>query len=104
MIVSREDWARLIKRNPFPEAVSEPTSLHAFVLTDKPAKESIAALEARTTGRERIVVDGRTLYFQAPDGFGRSRLPPAIDRTLKVVSTARNWRTVEALMGIADEI
>ena len=104
MIVSRSDWVRLVERNPFPEAVGDPTSLHAFVLTDKPGKDNVAALEARTTGRERVVVDGKTLYFHAPDGFGRSKLPPVIDRTLKVVSTARNWRTVEALMAIANEI
>ncbi|MBU0582899.1 MAG: DUF1697 domain-containing protein [Alphaproteobacteria bacterium] len=97
MLVSRAEWADLVTRNPFPEAVGEPTTLHAFVLADVPEAAAIAALEARATGRERLVVDGRTLYFHVPDGFGRSKLPPVIDRVLGVASTARNWRTVMAL-------
>lgn len=104
MLVSRADWARLIERNPFPEAVNEPTTLHAFVLAGKPAEADVAALEARATGRERLVVDGTFLYFHAPDGFGSSKLPPVIDRTLRVTSTARNWRTVLALMKLADDV
>ena len=104
MIVSRTDWAKLVERNPFPEAVDEPTTLHAFVLEQAPAKENVAALKTRTTGRERLLVDGSTAYFHAPDGFGTSKLPPVIDRTLGVVSTARNWRTVMALMELARNV
>lgn len=97
MLVSRADWARLVASNPFPEAVAEPTTLHAFVLAGAPEAAAVAALEARATERERVVVEGRTLYFHVPDGFGRSKLPPVIDRVLGVASTARNWRTVMAL-------
>ena len=104
MIMSHSDWARLIERNPFPEAVDEPTTLHAFVLAGIPEERDVAALEARTTGRERMVVDGTILYFHAPDGFGTSKLPPVIDRTLRVTSTARNWRTVQALMKLSREM
>ena len=104
MLVSRADWARLVAGNPFPEAVGEPTTLHAFVLADVPEAAAVAALEARATGRERVVVEGRTLYFHAPDGFGRSKLPPVVDRLLQVASTARNWRTVMALERMAQAI
>jgi len=43
------------------------------------------------------------LYFHAPEGFGTSKLPPVIDRTLGVVSTARNWNTVRKLMELAEK-
>jgi uncharacterized protein (DUF1697 family) len=101
MLVARADWKKLIKQNPFPEAVDKPTSLHAFVLDGTPRKEAIEALTARAASHEHFVVNGKVLYFHAPEGFGLSKLPPVIDRTLGVVSTARNWNTVMKLMELA---
>jgi uncharacterized protein (DUF1697 family) len=49
-------------------------------------------------------LDGKVLYFHAPEGFGTSKLPPVIDRTLGVVSTARNWNTVRKLMELAEKV
>ena len=98
MLVSRADWAKLIKHNPFPQAVDKPTTLHAFVLDGAPKKEAIDALTARAASHERVVVKGKVLYFHAPEGFGTSKLPPVIDRTLGVITTARNWNTVVKLM------
>ena len=102
MLVARADWAKLINDNPFPEAVDKPTTLHAFVLDAAPKKEAVEALTARAASHERVVVKGNVLYFHAPEGFGTSKLPPVIDRTLGVVSTARNWNTVMKLMALAE--
>ena len=101
MLLSRADWAKLIKGNPFPEAVDRPTTLHAFALSKAPKPEAIAALTNRAAPHEHVVVKGKVLYFHAPEGFGTSKLPPVIDRTLGVVSTARNWNTVLKLMELA---
>lgn len=103
MLVSRADWAKLIRQNPFPEAVDTPTTLHAFALDGMPNKEAVVALAARAAPHERVAVRGKVLYFHAPEGFGTSKLPPAIDRTLGVASTARNWNTVRKLMELADK-
>jgi uncharacterized protein (DUF1697 family) len=84
--------------------VAEPTTLHAFVLDAVPVREAVEALAARTTGRERIVIVGKVLYTHTPDGFGKSKLPPVIDRTLKVVSTARNWNTVLKLLEMVEAV
>jgi uncharacterized protein (DUF1697 family) len=104
MLVARAAWKRLVENNPFPESVDVPTSVHAFALGAEPALQAVEALKARAAEHERVVVTGKVLYFHAPKGFGTSKLPPVIDRTLGVVSTARNWRTVLALMEMADAI
>jgi uncharacterized protein (DUF1697 family) len=103
LCLTREAWSRLIAGNPFPEAVDRPTSLHAFALDKAPTQAAIEALSARTAPHERIVVKGKVLYFHAPEGFGISKLPPVVDRTLQAVSTARNWNTVLKLMELADK-
>jgi uncharacterized protein (DUF1697 family) len=100
MLVARADWQRMIDDNPFPEAVDQPTTLHAFVLRSSPAEAAVKALLARLAPPERLQVSGRFLYLHVPEGFSASRLPPVIDRVLGTVSTARNWRTVLALAGI----
>lgn len=102
MLVSRSEWQRIIDDNPFPEAAERPTTLHVFVLRDAPGQESVAALKSRAAWEDAHVC-GNILYLHVPDGFSASRLPPMIDRILKTVSTARNWRTVLALGKIASE-
>lgn len=102
MVATREEWARLIAQNPFPEGSG--AQLHGFLLEAVPAASKVAELEARSTGAERIAFRDGFLYFYAPDGFGRSKLPPIIDRTLGVATTARNWNTVLKLRDISDAV
>jgi uncharacterized protein (DUF1697 family) len=103
LLVEREDWRRVVEANPFPDAVDRPTTLHVFALTGVPKQAAVEALRGRAQG-ERLKVEGKVLYLHVPDSFSASKLPPVIDRTLGVVSTARNWRTVLALKKIAGEI
>jgi uncharacterized protein (DUF1697 family) len=103
MLVPQSGWSRLVARNPFPEATAAPTTLHAFILEKAPPKDRIEALLAKAAEHEGVVVDGKVLYFHAPEGFGTSKLPPLIDKTLGTESTARNWNTVLKLEQLAKE-
>jgi uncharacterized protein (DUF1697 family) len=103
MLVPLPAWSRLIARNPFPEAASAPTTLHAFILEEAPPTDRVAALTARAAPTERIEVEGKVLYFHAPEGFGPSKLPPLVDKTLATESTARNWNTVLKLENLAKQ-
>ena len=100
-LVEAGEWNRAIERNPFPEATAAPTTIHLFTLSDEPRAAAVEALRARKQPSERLGVDGRFMYFHTPDGFGPSKTPPLIDRTLGVVSTARNWNTVLKLRELA---
>jgi len=41
------------------------------------------------------------LYLKAPDGLGKSAFANILPRVLKVPGTARNWRSVLALLEMA---
>ncbi|TIT58732.1 MAG: DUF1697 domain-containing protein, partial [Mesorhizobium sp.] len=43
------------------------------------------------------------LYLHAPEGLGKSVFANLIPRTLKVPGTARNWRSVLALVEMAGQ-
>jgi uncharacterized protein (DUF1697 family) len=101
MLATAAEWARLVKQNPYREAAREPRSLHAFLLEKAPARHAAEALAARAAAHERVTILGKVLYFHAPEGFGTSKLPPVIDKTLGVASTARNWNTVLKLLELA---
>lgn len=102
-LVDRTEWHRLIEQNPFGDATSEPTRLHAFILSEEPDKARFENFAARATD-ERIALKGRHLYLHTPSLFSQSKLPAVLDRQLDVVSTARNWNTVLKLGELLDAV
>ena len=104
MIASRAEWTKLIADNPFPDAVNEPTSLHAFLMEEKPHDKAVEALRAKADGPEEFQIRGRVLYYHTPHGFSNARLHPKIERTLQVAATARNWNSVLKLQDLAAAI
>jgi uncharacterized protein (DUF1697 family) len=94
-------FERLVAENPYPEVASDPTKLHAYVLEREPTADEVARLAEKCTGPERFEIKGDVLYLHAPEGLGKSVFANLISRTLKVPATARNWRTVLALLELA---
>jgi uncharacterized protein (DUF1697 family) len=96
-------FERLVRENPYPEVAAEPTKLHAYALERGPTADEIARLAEKCTGPERFEIKGDVLYLHAPDGLGKSVFAGSIPRTLKVPGTARNWRSVLALLEMAGQ-
>lgn len=90
-----------VAKNPYPEVAGDPTRLHAYVLEREPTAAEIGPVAERCTGPERFEVIGDVLYLHAPDGLGKSKFAEVLPRVLKVPATARNWRTVLALVDMA---
>ncbi|RUU52373.1 DUF1697 domain-containing protein [Mesorhizobium sp. M2C.T.Ca.TU.002.02.1.1] len=102
ILVRDAGWfERLVKDNPYPEIAGEPTKLHAYALEREPTAEEAQRLADKCTGPERFEIKGDVLYLHAPDGLGKSVFGNLIPRTLKVPGTARNWRSVLALLEMA---
>lgn len=94
LLLELEDIERAIRKNPFPEAASDPKALHAGFLASKPEKPDLKALDSLKSGSERFRVIDRVFYLHAPDGIGRSKLAARAEKLLGVPMTDRNWRTV----------
>jgi uncharacterized protein (DUF1697 family) len=101
MVRDADSFSRLVEQNPYPDIAAEPTKLHAYVLEREPTDEEEARLSEKCTGPEKFQIKGDVLYLHAPDGLGRSVFAGLIGRTLKVPGTARNWRSVQALLEMA---
>jgi uncharacterized protein (DUF1697 family) len=91
-----------VRSNPFPEAESDPSTLHLYFLAASPENPDLEGLEEIKDDRERFFLGDDVFYLHAPDGVGRSKLAANAERLLGVPATARNWRTVRKVMEMAD--
>jgi uncharacterized protein (DUF1697 family) len=103
LVLGSEEMEKVVRSNPFPEAESEPRTLHAYFLASPPERPDLDALDGMKGDRERYVFGDGVFYLHAPDGIGRSRLAANAEKLLGVPTTARNWRTVRKVMDIADQ-
>ena len=101
LLIGREELQNAIQANPFPQAVSDPKSLHFFFLEKPAPKANIQALDLAKTPTESYVLKGSVFFLHAPDGIGRSKLAASAERHLGVAATARNYRTVEKIAEMA---
>ena len=101
---NRAELAELVENNPFPdEARERPSFLLVSFHRDSVDKGAIERVAAGYDGPERMVVLGRELITDFPDGQGRSNLPPVMQKAkLSQHNTGRNWNTVLKLLAALD--
>lgn len=103
LLLSREDLLAAIESNPFPEAVSDPKTLHFFFLAEHTSGPDTKALEEIKAPSERYKLTERVFYLHAPEGIGRSKLAVKAEKHVGAVVTARNYRTVDKLLSMVTE-
>jgi uncharacterized protein (DUF1697 family) len=110
-VFGREEYARAVADNPYPDVETTPKLLHAVFRSAPIGPEEIDAV-ARTVAaaREKTGVEedatavGRVLYMNLPNGLGRSELAtrlaklPAAAKAPDGGGTARNWATVRRML------
>jgi uncharacterized protein (DUF1697 family) len=104
LLLELEDIERVVQQNPFPEAETDPTALHAGFLAAAPERPDLKTLESLKSDSERFRLIGSVFYLHAPEGVGRSKLAARAERLLGVPMTDRNWRTVRTLWKMAQEL
>jgi uncharacterized protein (DUF1697 family) len=104
LVLSIEELRSGIASNPFSEGECDPTSLHFFFLKSRPIDPDMGKLDSLRSAGEKFELIGTVFYLHAPDGVGRSKLAANVEKVLGVAVTARNWRSVNAVMSIALEM
>lgn len=101
IVRTRDELAEVVKRNPLREVATDPKRYQVVFLDREPDRRKLDEIAAVATDSEQLVARGRELYVWHPDGMGRSKLALALaGPKLGVVATARNWRTVTALLDL----
>jgi len=99
-----EQWQRIVRENPFEDAVQKPATLHAFILSRPAAREAEGKLAERERADEDYRLAGDVLYLSTPSGLGRSKFAASVERLLGVPATARNWNTMLKLEAMATDL
>jgi uncharacterized protein (DUF1697 family) len=103
LLLDPDEARKAVRNNPFPEAEGNPQFLHLGFLASAPEKADMPALESLRRESEQFRLIGKVFYLLAPEGVGRSRLAANAERALGTSMTDRNWRTVCAVLELADD-
>lgn len=104
VVVAADELLRIVRDNPYVAAGAPEDALHVALLAHAPTAAAIASLDAERSPPDTFVVRGRAIYLHLPQGVGKTKLTNAyFDRALATISTVRNWRTLQALVAMANE-
>ncbi|MFR9673193.1 DUF1697 domain-containing protein [Streptomyces sp. TR06-5] len=99
-----EELRDVVGRCPFPAAELDPAKLQVFFVEETPAEDHFAGVDPAAYAPDEFHHIGRAVYAWFPGGMGRSRLPAALEAARpRLTLTARNWRTVTALLELTGQ-
>lgn len=88
----------VVRDNPMPDALAEPSKFHCCFLEKAPPADRVAALEAEDFTPDELAFGDGVLYVWYRAGVHESKLAKVLDRRLGVAVTARNWNTVTKVL------
>lgn len=101
LLRTREELEEAVVLNPFDVGATDLKLLHLMFLEREPKPEDLKRLDACYGGVDQFEVRGRHVYLQYDAGSAKSKLTSAyFDSRLQMTSSARNWRTVLALLDL----
>ncbi|KIH99214.1 hypothetical protein LP52_08815 [Streptomonospora alba] len=96
VVRSAADLRRVVDGLPFP--VRDPAKCAVAFLNAPVDRERLAGLDPARYAPEELVPGERELYMYFPDGLGRAKLTPLLERHVPAPATVRNWNTVTRLL------
>ncbi|MGA8618374.1 MAG: DUF1697 domain-containing protein [Candidatus Sulfotelmatobacter sp.] len=100
-VISRtaDEMGKTIANNPFlKECGIDPEKLHVMFLSEAPATAAVKKLADLTAVPDQCRCVDREIYFYLPNGASKSVLMKSpVDRILAVMTTTRNWKTVNSV-------
>jgi uncharacterized protein (DUF1697 family) len=101
---TRDEIAALVAADPLGDVAANPTYRIVVFLAEKLDPARLADVDPAAFAPEAFELRERELVMWAPNGQRDSRLVKALsEQRTGVVGTARNWRTVERLLALADD-
>ena len=102
LLRTAKEMERIVGKNPFlKKAAIDDSKLHITFLSEAAPKTAEKSLQTLAVNSEQFRISGHEIYLYCPDGYGRTKLSnSAIEKKLSVVATTRNWKTLNALVGM----
>ena len=101
VVISAEQLAEAIARNPLSHIADDPTRLLVAFFRDDADVARLDELTAQDWTPDVVAVVGRVAYLWLPAGVTSSALAAALARLFGTAVTSRNWATVLKLRGLS---
>jgi uncharacterized protein (DUF1697 family) len=100
-----KEFKAVLAANPYrKQGTVDGAKVHVFFLAEPAKVQDPAALAALKGGEEDFTLTDAALYLHAPGGIGRSVLVEKLGKHIKVPMTARNQRSCESILAMAEAI
>ena len=106
MVRTPDEFRNIIWVNPFhKEKDFDISKLAVIFLLEQPTALQIDKVNDVDYPPDKFMISGREIFIYCPNGFGRTKLHTNFfESKMKVVGTARNWKTINTLLEIAEKI
>jgi uncharacterized protein (DUF1697 family) len=103
LVKTPKEMAQVIHDNPFPKLAGvDHSRLYVTFLSAPAPPTAESTLKGLATQQEQFHTGRREIYLYCPNSYGKTKLSnTAIEKKLGVVATTRNWRSVNALLALA---
>ncbi|MCX6333441.1 MAG: DUF1697 domain-containing protein [Bacteroidia bacterium] len=97
---------KIISANPFQKDNDfDPVKLAVIFLYDDPMDDQTEKVRTIDYPPDKFKIIGKEIFIYCPNGFGRTKLyTNFFEKKMKVTGTARNWKTINTILSIAEEI
>jgi len=100
------DFQRILQQNPFLQKNQiDPSSLYVTFLDEPPDENQLSGLKTPNDDGDEFRLGQDEIFIACRNGYGRTKLNNNFfERKLKVPATTRNWKTVNELFRLANEL
>jgi len=105
MIRTAKELKRILLLNPFIPTEEFDQAKHATIfLKESPGQSQTEKLAGIDFPPDKFSVSGKEIFIWCPNGFGKTKLyTNFFENKMKVIGTARNWKTISNLVEIAEK-
>jgi len=106
IILDIEELKEILNNNPYSGDTKKDIShLGITFLSSKPELANLQLIKQKQAEGEEFILINKSVYLYCPEGFGKTKLTNAfIESKLQVRATARNWKTANELLRIAENL
>jgi uncharacterized protein (DUF1697 family) len=101
-----DEMKKTIAANPFlKQRGINLEKLHVTFLAENPELSNVKSIQNLDYAPDKFIIAGKDVYLYCPNGYGITKLSNSFfENKLKVTAATRNWKTVNTLATLADNM
>ena len=105
LVMNINELRSVLENNPYTkDKAKDPAFFHITFLSAEPAQERLDKIKKEQYYPDEFECSGKAIYLYCPNGYGKTKLTNNFfESKLKVIATARNWKTSLELLNLAEK-